>query len=115
MARPTSDEVWRTLVCMAEAVCTKIEEFAPEVVLVVYKSGSVVWRAAETWWQMTRRKPLPPVVGVNIGSSHFSAYRAEEFDWDRLEDTDWGDVGHLIAWVVRHDDWVAALRRRITL
>lgn len=22
MARPTSDEVWRTLVCMAEAVCT---------------------------------------------------------------------------------------------
>jgi hypothetical protein len=114
MKRPAAAETWSTLVCLAEAVCTKIEELNPDVILVIYKSGSVVWRAAETWWQMTRRMPLPVVVGVNIGSSQFSAYRAEEFDWDRLEYMDWIDVGHLIAWVVRHDDWVAALRRRIT-
>lgn len=114
MARPTADEVWRTLVCMAEAVCTKIEGFNPDVILVMYKSGSVVWRAAETWWQMTRRRPLPPVVGANIGPSKFWAYTDEEFYWNSLEYSDWIDVGHLIAWVVRHDDWLEALRRRIT-
>ena len=114
MALPTSEEVWSTLVCMAEALCAKIEEMQPEVILVIYKSGSVVWRAAETWWQMTRQRSLPPVVGVNIGPSKFGAYEAEEYEWNRLEYTDWIDVGHLVAWVVRHDDWLAALKRRIT-
>lgn len=114
MARPTADDVWREMICLAAAICNEIERIQPEVILVVYKSGSVIWRAAETWWQLTRRTPLPPVVRVNIGSTQFSAYRAEEFDWESLEYADWIDVGHLIAWVVRHDDWLAALKRRIT-
>lgn len=112
--RITPEEVWQSLVCFAEAVCREIEGHSPDVILVLYKSGSVVWRAAETWWQMTRGTPLPPVVGANIGPSHFSGYAAEEFEWLSLEYADWVDVGHLVAWVLRHDDWLEALKQRIT-
>jgi hypothetical protein len=114
MTLPTPEEVWSTLVCMAETICAKIEEYQPEVVLVMYKSGSVIWRAVETWWRMTRRSPLPSIVGANIGPSKFGAYEAEGYEWNTLEHADWIDVGHQIAWVVRHDDWLEALKRRIT-
>jgi hypothetical protein len=114
MTRPTADEVWRSLVCMAEAVCTKIEEFNPEVVLVLYKSGSVVWRAVETRWWMTRRTPLPPVVGANIGLSKFYGYDSQDYPWQTLEYGNWDTIGSLIAWTMRHTEWLDMLRRRIT-
>ena len=113
MTRPTAEEVWRTLACLAAAVCNEIERFQPEAVLVLYKSGSVIWRAAETWWQMTRGTPLPPVVGANIGLSKFAAYDVQDYPWQTLEYGNWDTIGSLIAWTVRHTDWLEMLRRHI--
>ena len=113
MTFPTAEEIWSTLVCMAEAICEEIEKLRPEVILVMYKSGSAIWRAAETRWRMTRRLPLPPVVGANIGPSKYGVYEREGYEWDGLEFADWIDTGHLVAWAVRHEEWVKALHQRI--
>ena len=55
MAPSTNAEiVWESFWLLANSICHVLESQQPDLVVVVYKSGSVVWRAVEILWQATR-------------------------------------------------------------
>ena len=99
---------------MAEAICQLIETFHPDAILVIHKSGVVVWRAVERWWLLTRSDALPPVVGANLGPSKVWAYFREGYEWYHLEYSFYARTGHLVAWMLEQKEWQERLRARFT-
>lgn len=119
MAPPANAElVWESFWLLGNGICHAIATERPDLVVVVYKAGAVVWRAVEVLWWATQSEPLPPVLGVNIGRTQTSVYEDEvaAFGW-----AEWGDeyaagdadCGRLAAWAADHPLLRPALAARM--
>ena len=118
------EPIWDTMWMLANDVCRRIETERPDLVVVLYKSGALVWHAVETVWQATNNAPLPPAVGLHIGPKAKPDHAAaeDEDDEDELGGPTFqdmmhhfGDVGcaEVAVWAAGHAPWRQELAARI--
>lgn len=76
-AAAAAEPVWESFWLLANGICHALAAERPDLVVVVYKSGAVVWRGVELVWAATQRVPLPPVLEINAGRSYVDVYEDE--------------------------------------
>ena len=108
----TPADVWAALGRLAATICTELETNRPAVVVVIHRSGAVVWHAVATVWAATRTQPLPPVVTVLIDRAAADGC-AEEVLLNEWEYEDPKYVGNTVACVAQRTEWRAALAARL--
>ncbi len=108
----TPADVWAALGRLATTICTELETNRPDVVVVLHRSGAVVWHAVETVWAATRTQPLPPVVTVLIDRARADVC-AEDVLINQWEYEDPKYVGNVVACVARREEWRGALCARL--
>ena len=112
MKELTPVDVWAALGRLAATICTELQTNRPDVVVVLHRSGAVVWHAVETVWAATRTHPLPPVVTVLIDRAAADGC-AEEVLLNEWEYEDPKYVGNTVACVAQRTAWRGALAARL--
>ena len=112
MKELTPVDVWAALGRLAATICTELQTDRPDVIVVLHRSGAVVWHAVATVWAATRTHPLPPVIAVLIDRAAADGC-AEEVLLNEWEYEDPKYIGNTVACVAQRTEWRGALRARL--
>lgn len=109
----TPTQVFDSLWQLAQCACTLIEQEAPDLLLVLYKSGRIVQVALETLWAATHEEPLPPLLAVNLGTEKLKTYFDYDWPYHDLEYSGPEEIGRLLAWVQSQGQWLEPLQAQV--
>lgn len=114
---PTHDEVLDYLYRLADTVCKEIDDFQPDLLVVLYHSAQIPLAAVTALWAETHTQPLPPVVRTNLGREKFAEYLHSSSlleDYDYLPDYSWAVMdGHFLCWLADQQTLLTAVKSQI--